>query len=134
MTVPIVLCVAAALIDADNRVLIQKRPEGKEYPGFWEFPGGKIESGETPERALVRELNEELGITTIEKALFPISFISHARPDKHIVMPLFGIRNWTGLPQPCIQQELAWVRPTRLADYKLLLSNIPLIAPLMALI
>ncbi len=134
MTVPIVLCVAAALIDADNRVLIQKRPEGKEYAGFWEFPGGKIEPNETPEQALVRELKEELDINTVIKALFPISFISHARPDKHIVMPLFGIRNWAGLPTPQIQQELAWVRVPRLADYNILTSNIPLIAPLMALI
>ena len=134
MTVPIVLCVAAALIDADNRVLIQKRPEGKEYAGFWEFPGGKIERNETPEQALVRELKEELDINTVIKALFPISFISHARPDKHIVMPLFGIRNWAGLPTPQIQQELAWVRVPRLADYNILTSNIPLIAPLMALI
>lgn len=134
MTIPVVLCVAAALIDADNRVLIQKRPEGKEYPGFWEFPGGKIEWNETPEHALVRELEEELGIRTVPSALFAISFISHARPDKHIVMPLYGIRNWTNVPVPKINQELAWVKPPRLADYNLLESNKPLLSPLMAMI
>lgn len=130
----LITVVAAALIDADNRVLIQKRPEGKPYAGFWEFPGGKLESGESPEQALVRELHEELHVTTIEKAFFPLSFISYAYPEFHVLMPLFGCRNWTGLPQTCIDQELAWVHPARLGDYNLLPSNQPVIAPLCQLI
>lgn len=134
MTKKLVLVTAAALIDVDNRVLIQKRPEGKPFAGFWEFPGGKLEAGETPEEALVRELQEELQVTTIEKAFFPLSFISHAYPDSHVLMPLFGCRNWTGVPQTCIGQELAWVYPARLADYNLLPSNKPVIAPLCQLI
>lgn len=130
----IVLVAAAALIDADNRILIQKRPPGKPHAGRWEFPGGKLEAGETPEAALVRELAEELGVTTLEKALFPLSFISWPYPPVHMVMPLYGCRNWTGMPQPHVAQELAWVRPARLADYDLLESNAGLIATLQALV
>lgn len=134
MSKKIVLVSAVALIDADNRILIQKRPEGKPRAGFWEFPGGKIEEGETPEQALVRELEEELGIVTLEKALFPLSFMSYSYPDCHALVPLFGCRNWTGLPTPNLGQELAWVRPARLADYNLLESNRPVIAPLCQLV
>lgn len=131
----IILVAAAALIDVDNRVLIQKRPEGKAWAGYWEFPGGKLEAGETPEAALVRELHEELGVVTIEKAFFPMSFMSHSYPEHgHLLAPLYGCRNWTGLPQGLESQELAWVKPARLADYQLLPSNIPVIAPLCQLI
>jgi 8-oxo-dGTP diphosphatase len=130
----LVLCVAAALIDPDNRVLIQKRPPNKPFAGFWEFPGGKIEAGETPEQALVRELDEELGLLTIEKALFPLSFISYTRSDEHVLIPLFGIRNWTNQPVPKIGQELAWVRPNRIGDYPLLESNRAVLSTLIQLI
>lgn len=134
MSKKLIVVAAAALIDADNRILIQKRPEGKPLAGFWEFPGGKLEIGETPEEALVRELQEELQVTTIEKAFFPLSFISFTYPDGHALVPLFGCRNWTGVPDPRIGQELAWVRPARLADYDLLPSNKAVIAPLCQLI
>jgi 8-oxo-dGTP diphosphatase len=134
MMTNIILVAAAALIDVDNRVLIQKRPEGKPYAGFWEFPGGKIEAGETPEAALIRELKEELSVTTLEKAFFPLTFISYTYPNGHALVPLFGCRNWVGLPEPKEGQELAWVKPVRLADYNLLPSNIPVIAPLCQLI
>jgi 8-oxo-dGTP diphosphatase len=136
MTFKLVLCSAAALIDADNRVLIQRRPEGAKHAGWWEFPGGKLEIGERPEQALVRELKEELDVTTIEKAFFPLSFISYTYADegRHVLIPVFGCRNWTGLPTPVEGQELAWVKPPRLGDYKLLESNVPLIAPLCELI
>jgi len=134
MTVKLILCAAAALIDADNRVLIQKRPEGKSWAGYWEFPGGKLEAGETPEQALIRELKEELAVTTVEKAFFPLSFISHTYPEGHALVPIFGCRNWTGIPQTLENQELAWVKPIRLADYNLLPSNVPMIAPLSQLI
>lgn len=130
----IILVAGGAFIDADNRVLIQKRPDNKPYAGFWEFPGGKLEAGETPEQALVREIQEELGIVTIEKAFFPLSFVSHPFPKGHVLMPLYGCRNWTGVPSPKEGQELAWVRPARLADYNLLESNLPLIAPLCQLV
>lgn len=134
MSVKLIVCAAAALIDADNRVLIQKRPTGKSWAGYWEFPGGKLEPGETPEQALIRELKEELGVTTIEKAFFPLSFISHTYPEGHALVPLFGCRNWTGVPQTLENQELAWVRPPRLADYQLLPSNVAMIAPLSQMI
>src|SRR5690606_31170155 len=126
MSHKLVICSAAALIDADNRILIQKRPEGKAYAGWWEFPGGKMEEGERPEQTLIRELKEELDITTFEKAFFPLSFISHtyADMDRHVLIPVFGCRNWTGMPTPKEGQELAWVKPVRLRDYKLLESNV----------
>jgi len=130
----ILLVAAATLIDVDNRILIQKRPEGTHMAGYWEFPGGKLEDGETPEAALVRELKEELGVITLEKALFPMTFISHAYPAGHVLIPLFGCRNWTGKPQSLEGQEMAWVKPVRLGDYNLLPSNIPVIAPLCQLI
>jgi 8-oxo-dGTP diphosphatase len=130
----IILVTAAILIDADNRILIQKRPEGKPRAGFWEFPGGKLEDGETPEAALVRELQEELSITTIEKAFFPMTFISYRFPEGHALITLFGCRNWSGLPQTNIGQELAWVKVPRLGDYNLLPSNISAIAALCQLI
>lgn len=130
----LVLVSAAALIDADNRILIQKRTAAQSWAGYWEFPGGKIEAGETPEQALVRELHEELEITTVEKALFPLGFMSYSYPDCHVLVPLFGCRNWTGLPQARLGQELAWVRAPRLGDYNLLPSNLPVIASLCQLV
>jgi 8-oxo-dGTP diphosphatase len=130
----IILCSAAAIIDADNRILIQCRPTGKPYAGYWEFPGGKLDIGETPEQALVRELQEELGITTFVKALFPVGFVSYSYPEQHMLMPVYGIRNWTGVPQAKIGQELAWVKPARLSDYNLLPSNVMLLPTLRAVI
>ena len=130
----IILVAAAALIDVDNRVLIQKRPEGKAHAGFWEFPGGKLEDGETPAQALIRELKEELDVTTIEKAFFPLTFVSHDYPNGHALIPIFGCRNWTGKPVGREGQELAWVKPVRLNDYNLLPSNQSVIAPLCELI
>lgn len=131
---PLVICAAVALIDADNRILIQKRPAGKAHAGRWEFPGGKVEKGESPEAALVREVYEELGVITVEKALFPLSFISYAYPDNHVLIPLFGARNWTGTLTANEGQEWAWVRPVRLRDYDLLESNQMVLGALMQLI
>jgi 8-oxo-dGTP diphosphatase len=125
---PIVLVSAAALIDADGRVLIAKRPPGKKMAGLWEFPGGKVQDGETPEAALIRELAEELGIDTAESCLAPIAFASHRYPDFHLLMPLFACRRWHGLMTAREGQELAWVRPQRLADYPMPPADIPLVA------
>jgi 8-oxo-dGTP diphosphatase len=126
--------VCAAIIDADNRVLIQKRPEGKPFAGFWEFPGGKIDPGETPTAALKRELMEELGITTVEKAFFPMTFYSGEHMQGHLLNLFLGVRNWTGLPQPLEGQEMAWVKPARLLDYNLLDKNRELVPVLCQLI
>ncbi len=130
----LIYVVCAAIIDVDNRVLIQKRPEGKDYAGFWEFPGGKLDPGETPAAALVRELTEELGITTIEKALFPLTFFAGDYPKGHVVNLVYGIRNWTGVPECLEGQELAWVKPARLLDYNLLEKNKELVPILCQLI
>ena len=105
-----VLVSAVALIDADGRVLIARRPEGKSMAGLWEFPGGKVEAGETPEAALIRELHEELGIDTWKSCLAPLTFASHAYEDFHLLMPLFACRRWQGVPRAREGQELAWVR------------------------
>lgn len=128
--VPIVLVAAAALLDADGRVLLAKRPEGKKMAGLWEFPGGKVDPGETPERALIRELEEELGIDTRTSCLAPLGFASHAYDDFHLLMPLYVCRVWQGTPQSREGQELAWVRPARLGDYPMPPADIPLIAQL----
>lgn len=128
--VPIVLVAAVALMDSDGRILIAKRPEGKKMAGLWEFPGGKIDPGETPERALIRELQEELGIDTRTSCLAPIGFASHAYDDFHLLMPLYVCRVWDGTPTPREGQELAWVRPPRLGDYPMPPADIPLIAQL----
>jgi len=125
---PIVLVSAVALLDADNRVLLAQRPEGKSMAGLWEFPGGKIDPGETPEAALIRELDEELGIDTRESCLAPIGFASHCYDDFHLLMPLFACRVWQGTPQPLEGQELAWARPARLGDYPMPPADIPLVA------
>ncbi|WP_333794741.1 8-oxo-dGTP diphosphatase MutT [Hyphomicrobium sp.] len=127
MSKPILLVAAAALVDADNRVLISKRPEGKQLAGLWEFPGGKVDAGETPEVALCRELQEELGIEVCETCLAPFTFASHAYPDFHLLMPLFLCRNWEGDVEPREGQEIAWVRAMRLADYPMPPADAPLV-------
>ena len=127
----IVLVSACALVDADNRVLIAQRPEGKSMAGLWEFPGGKVEAGETPEETLIRELNEELGITTWSSCLAPLTFASHTYDDFHLLMPLFICRKWDGQPQSREGQDLKWVRAQRLRDYPMPDADIPLIPALM---
>ncbi len=127
---PIVLVAAAALVDADGRVLIARRPEGKAMAGLWEFPGGKLQAGETPEAALVRELREELGIDTKGSCLAPVAFASHAYEDFHLIMPLYVCRVWQGSVTAREGQELAWVRPARLTDYPMPPADQPLVAML----
>ncbi|NNK78894.1 MAG: 8-oxo-dGTP diphosphatase MutT [Litoreibacter sp.] len=122
-----VLVSAVALIDADGRVLLAQRPEGKSMAGLWEFPGGKVEAGETPEKALIRELEEELGINTWQSCLAPLTFASHSYETFHLLMPLFACRKWEGIPQPREGQTLAWARPTELRDYPMPPADIPLI-------
>jgi 8-oxo-dGTP diphosphatase len=131
---PIVLVAAAALVDADGRVLIARRPEGKRMAGLWEFPGGKVAPGESPEAALIRELQEELGIDTRASCLAPIAFASHRYEDFHLLMPLYACRVWQGSPTPREGQELAWVRPPRLSDYPMPPADAPLVALLRDLI
>ena len=127
---PLLLVAAAALVDVDGRVLLARRPKGKDLAGYWEFPGGKIGAGETPEAALVRELREELGIDTQDSCLAPIAFASHGYPDFHLLMPLYVCRIWRGQAVAREGQELAWVRPARIADYSLPPADEPLIAAL----
>jgi 8-oxo-dGTP diphosphatase len=126
--VKLVLVAAAALVDRDSRVLLAQRPAGKPMAGLWEFPGGKLAPGETPEAALIRELAEELGIDTEESCLAPIAFASHAYADFHLLMPLFVCRVWRGTPQPREGQTLAWVRPAQLRDYPMPPADVPLVA------
>jgi len=126
----IVLVAACALIDKDSRVLIAQRPVGKSMAGLWEFPGGKMEEGETPEACLIRELHEELGIDTWESCLAPIGFASHAYDDFHLLMPLFVCRKWQGTPQSKEGQALKWVSAQRLGDYDMPPADIPLVAQL----
>jgi len=123
----VVLVAAVALIDSDGRVLLAQRPPGKSMAGLWEFPGGKVESGETPEAALIRELHEELGIDTHASCLAPLTFASHAYPDFHLLMPLFACRKWQGIPHPREGQTLAWARPESLRDYPMPPADLPLI-------
>jgi 8-oxo-dGTP diphosphatase len=123
----VLLVSAVALIDADGRVLLAQRPEGKSMAGLWEFPGGKVEAGETPEAALIRELHEELGINTWKSCLAPLTFASHAYEKFQLLMPLFACRRWEGVPTPREGQTLAWVRPDRLRDYPMPPADIPLI-------
>jgi len=125
---PVLLVVAAALVDADGRVLLTRRPEGKTMAGLWEFPGGKVRDGELPEQALIRELGEELGIDTRSSCLAPIGFASHGYRDFHLLMPLFACRVWQGTVTPREGQELAWVRPPRLGDYSMPPADVPLVA------
>ncbi|MFZ5749432.1 MAG: (deoxy)nucleoside triphosphate pyrophosphohydrolase [Pseudomonadota bacterium] len=123
----IVLVSAVALIDPDDRVLLARRPEGKALAGLWEFPGGKVEPGETPETALIRELREELGIETRESCLAPLCFASHGYDDFHLLMPLFVCRRWQGIVTPREGQELAWVRPRDMGAYPMPPADLPLI-------
>jgi 8-oxo-dGTP diphosphatase len=127
---PTILVAAVALVDADGRVLIARRPPGKSMAGLWEFPGGKVHEGETPEAALVRELKEELGIDTAGSCLAPFTFASHRYERFHLLMPLYLCRRWQGTPTPREGQELAWVRPMRLADYPMPPADVPLVAML----
>jgi 8-oxo-dGTP diphosphatase len=127
-TGPLVLVAAVALVDADGRVLLARRPEGREMAGLWEFPGGKVHPDETPEAALVRELREELDIDTRASCLAPIGFASHAYADFHLLMPLFVCRTWHGTVRAVEGQALAWVRPARLSDYPMPPADAPLIA------
>ena len=122
-----VLVSAVALIDRDGRVLLAQRPEGKSMAGLWEFPGGKVEGGETPEAALVRELHEELGIETWNTCLAPLTFASHTYDDFHLLMPLFACRKWNGIVQPKEGQTLKWVYPKDFSNYPMPPADIPLI-------
>jgi 8-oxo-dGTP diphosphatase len=123
----LILVVACALVDADGRVLVAQRPEGKPLAGLWEFPGGKLMAGETPEAALVRELEEELGVVTEPPCLAPLTFASHAYPAFHLLMPLYVCRVWQGDPQPREAQALRWVRPRTLRDLPMPAADLPLI-------
>lgn len=130
---PIVLVAAAALIDADGRVLIAQRPVGKSMAGLWEFPGGKVDAGETPEYALMRELREELGIETRPCCFSPIGFASHSYDDFHLLMPLFVCRLWKGIVSPQEGQDTKWVKPNDLYGYEMPPADIPLLESLQAL-
>lgn len=123
----LVLVVACALIDADGRVLLTRRPEGKPMAGLWEFPGGKVDDGETPEAALIRELHEELGISVKDACLAPLTFASHRYDRFHLLMPLYVCRRWEGDVEPQEGQELAWVRSQRLSTYPMPPADLPLI-------
>src|SRR5210317_2158353 len=126
----VVLVSAVALIDPDGRVLLAQRPEGKSMAGLWEFPGGKVEPGETPEAALIRELHEELGIDTWTSCLAPLTFASHSYDDFHLLMPVFACRKWQGTPHPKEGQNLAWARVNELRSYPMPPADEPLIAVL----
>ena len=132
MTVKLLLVVAAALVDADGRILVSQRPPGRSLAGLWEFPGGKLEPGERPEQALVRELAEELGLVVGEACLTPLSFASHAYPAMHLLMPLFLCRRWKGIAQGREGQALRWLRPRDLAGLPMPPADAPLIPTLIA--
>ena len=127
---PVLLVAAVALVDSDGRVLIAQRPEGKAMAGLWEFPGGKVGPGETPEEALIRELAEELGIDVTVACLAPFTFASHRYDDFHLLMPLYVCRVWDGSVRPLEGQALKWVRPMRLGDYPMPPADRPLVAML----
>jgi len=129
-----VLVAACALVDADGRVLIAQRPEGKSMAGLWEFPGGKVEKGERPEESLIRELKEELDINVKEDCLAPLTFASHVYPDFHLLMPLYVCRRWEGTVTATEGQKLAWVKPNRLRDYPMPAADEPLVPHLMTLL
>jgi 8-oxo-dGTP diphosphatase len=130
----LLIVAACALIDADGRVLIAERPEGKAMAGLWEFPGGKVETGETPEQTLIRELQEELGIVVREACLAPLTFASHSYPDFHLLMPLYVCRRWEGQVTARHHVRLAWVRPNKLRDYPMPPADEPLIPHLTSLL
>ncbi len=127
---PLLLVAACALVDPDGRVLLAQRPEGKSMAGLWEFPGGKVEAGETPEACLIRELHEELGIDTWESCLAPLTFASHGYEKFHLLMPLYICRKWRGVPQSREDQALKWVAPGKLRDYPMPPADVPLVAVL----
>jgi 8-oxo-dGTP diphosphatase len=124
---PLLLVAAVALVDADGRLLIAQRPAGRSMAGLWEFPGGKVDAGETPEQALVRELHEELGIETATSCLAPIAFASHGYEKFHLLMPVFACRKWSGTPRPREGQALKWVRPAELVRYAMPPADLPLV-------
>jgi 8-oxo-dGTP diphosphatase len=130
----VILVAACALIDADGRVLLARRPPGKPMAGLWEFPGGKVEPNESPEQTLIRELKEELGIEVWPECLAPLTFASHGYADFHLVMPLYVCRRWQGLVVPREGQQLAWVRPRDLRQYPMPPADEPLIAHLLGLL
>lgn len=129
-----VLVVAVALVDADGRVLIARRPPGKTLAGLWEFPGGKVEAGERPEIALIREMKEELTIDVAESCLAPLTFASHVYADFHLLMPLYVCRRWKGIVHASEGQELQWAKPVRLRDYPMPPADLPLIPHLIDLL
>jgi 8-oxo-dGTP diphosphatase len=130
----LVLVAACALVDPDGRVLISQRPAGKDLEGYWEFPGGKVEAGETPEQSLIRELYEELGIDVTAVCLAPLSFTSYGYAEFHLLMPFYICRRWSGIPTPKDGQVLKWVRPRDFASYKMPPADLPLLAPLTELL
>ena len=125
-----VLVAAVALVDEDGRVLIQQRPPGKSMAGLWEFPGGKVEVGETPEQSLIREMREELAVDVTAACLAPFTFASHAYETFHLLMPLYVCRRWHGQPVPQEGQAVKWVRPSRMEDYPMPPADVPLVAML----
>ena len=127
---PLLLVAACALVDSDGRVLIAERPAGKSMAGLWEFPGGKVEPGETPEDTVIRELEEELGVLIDKPCLAPLTFASHDYQDFHILMPLFVCRRWQGMAVPREGQQIRWVRPNRLRDFPMPPADEPLISHL----
>jgi len=129
---PLLIVVACALIDSQGRVLLGERPQGKNFAGLWEFPGGKVEIGETPEQALIRELEEEIGVKVSEADLQPLNFSSHASPDFHLLMPLYLCHSYSGTPQGREGQRLQWVAPEQLEYYPMPQADKPLIAVLQA--
>lgn len=129
-SLPMVLVAACALVDPDGRVLLAQRPEGKSMAGLWEFPGGKVETGETPEEAVIREMHEELGIDVKEACLAPLTFASYRYESFHLLMPLFVCRRWHGNVSAREGQALAWVKPLRMGDYPMPPADVPLVATL----
>jgi len=134
VSVKLVLVAACALVDADGRVLLAQRPAGKIMAGLWEFPGGKIETGERPEETLIRELKEELGIVVLEPCLAPLTFASHRYADFHLLMPLYVCRKWEGLVSAKEGQQLVWAYPNRLREYKMPPADEPLVSHLTTLL
>ncbi len=132
--VPLLVVVACVLVDADGKILLAQRPKGRSMAGLWEFPGGKLEQGETPEACIIRELKEELGITAKAACLAPLTFASHAYDEFHLLMPLYVARRWDGVVSPLEGQKLAWVRLNELRSYKMPPADEPLVAMLFDLL